>query len=198
MRASRGSSPLTRGKPPGDVSPARAERLIPAHAGKTLCCSGDAPGAGAHPRSRGENSGNRVPLAFDAGSSPLTRGKRVPGAEVGRRAGLIPAHAGKTVLFVRQPLSHRAHPRSRGENRSIRCIAFCGPGSSPLTRGKLCDLIPILRRQRLIPAHAGKTGKRVARSGGRTAHPRSRGENAPLTDVAEDVRGSSPLTRGKP
>ena len=30
-------------------------------------------------------------------------------------------------------------------------------GSSPLTRGKLNDLVPSLAGVRLIPAHAGKT-----------------------------------------
>jgi len=50
-------------------------------------------------------------------------------------------------------------------------------GSSPLTRGKraLDDFRE--RVQRLIPAHAGKTGSRTTGARGSAAHPRSRGEN---------------------
>ena len=91
----------------------------------------------------------------------------------------------------------RAHPRSRGENRSSTRPLTHFPGSSPLTRGKPS----VVRRERsrsgLIPAHAGKTMRPPARSYGRTAHPRSRGENW-FADAAKGVAdGSSPLTRGK-
>ena len=49
------SSPLMRGKRPvGDDSPV-GERLIPAHAGKTVPCAWTRCAPGAHPRSRGEN-----------------------------------------------------------------------------------------------------------------------------------------------
>ena len=50
------------------------------------------------------------------GSSPLTRGKRVPPQGHGEAEGLIPAHAGKTL--------DGSIPVKKGE------------GSSPLTRGK--------------------------------------------------------------
>ena len=52
----RGSSPLTRGKPPRSLPANPASRLIPAHAGKT-CVRVDMGGrVWAHPRSRGENT----------------------------------------------------------------------------------------------------------------------------------------------
>ena len=55
------------------------------------------------------------------------------------RAGLIPAHAGKTARR-RPPTSQaRAHPRSRGENAQVGMEPPGGAGSSPLTRGKLID-----------------------------------------------------------
>ena len=51
----RGSSPLTRGKP-GEVGVCSVgERLIPAHAGKTVDVAVSFSGSPAHPRSRGEN-----------------------------------------------------------------------------------------------------------------------------------------------
>ena len=70
-------------------------------------------------------------------------------------------------------------------------------GSSPLTRGKQRLAALVVRAVRLIPAHAGKTVRRTARTMTRSAHPRSRGEN--LIGVAADLaaQGSSPLTRGK-
>ena len=54
----------------------------------------------AHPRSRGENRGLIENLGEAQGSSPLTRGKpRISSAFPGVR-GLIPAHAGKTVVVM--------------------------------------------------------------------------------------------------
>ena len=58
-----GSSPLTRGKLSLDAWRDGVQRLIPAHAGKTLRLSISDSYAGAHPRSRGENrSSVPVPL----------------------------------------------------------------------------------------------------------------------------------------
>ena len=75
----KGSSPLTRGKrgPPGRWR--GRSGLIPAHAGKTNHVLERAVGRGAHPRSRGENALDVDPTDVDDGSSPLTRGKRLPG-----------------------------------------------------------------------------------------------------------------------
>ena len=72
----------------------------------------------------------------------------------------------------------RAHPRSRGENRSALLVSPVGTGSSPLTRGK--------RR-------GGARRVRLA-----VAHPRSRGENEGGDGFGDPLAGSSPLTRGKP
>ena len=91
-----GSSPLTRGKR-GAVDGGRdGLRLIPAHAGKTQATRRRHQRPRAHPRSRGENSVPFLTRIMDGGSSPLTRGKRTEVHEPPRRAGLIPAHAGKT------------------------------------------------------------------------------------------------------
>ena len=92
-----GSPPLTRGKRGGCVEELAPRGLIPAHAGKTSRMSVAAWAAQAHPRSRGENTAlnaeknpatahprsrgeNRSSSLLsrsEAGSSPLTRGKRV-------------------------------------------------------------------------------------------------------------------------
>ena len=97
ITAEEGSSPLTRGKLSAGRDWTMPSRLIPAHAGKTAGARVRERDHWAHPRSRGENFA-RVPVGKTcAGSSPLTRGKRL-GEDVGACAvRLIPAHAGKTV-----------------------------------------------------------------------------------------------------
>ena len=192
-----GSSPLTRGKPTANRSASSFTRLIPAHAGKTFR-SGFGPfRAGAHPRSRGENSCSLMWSLPVVGSSPLTRGKRcgqrVP---VGYR-GLIPAHAGKTRPARLRRSRHPAHPRSRGENAEALVGELCGCGSSPLTRGKRTGRARPRVAGGLIPAHAGKTSSTSPTSWQGWAHPRSRGENRCCASLPWPGAGSSPLTRGK-
>ena len=151
----------------------------------------------AHPRSRGENRPGGKPQLSTQGSSPLTRGKRRLRGRRICRVGLIPAHAGKTLLRAARILRRRAHPRSRGENDSGCRKTDHGEGSSPLTRGKRPHERNAEMHIRLIPAHAGKTscGRSTARAG--TAHPRSRGENHSRKERCNMGEGSSPLTRGK-
>ena len=50
------------------------------------------------------------------GSSPLTRGAPWTDESVGEKRGLIPAHAGSTILSKACIISPPAHPRSRGEH----------------------------------------------------------------------------------
>ena len=96
ISASRGSSPLTRGKRGVRVLLGRGHRLIPAHAGKTGPRWLSQAEETAHPRSRGENSiFSRIPIVV-VGSSPLTRGKLLPSFHPTVKRRLIPAHAGKT------------------------------------------------------------------------------------------------------
>ena len=135
-------------------------------------------GVAAHPRSRGENARDRVPC-------------------VGHE-GLIPAHAGKTGPRKSRPQTRGAHPRSRGENVAVAGMLWSFWGSSPLTRGKLFQVIEATPQRRLIPAHAGKTAHMGEHRRDFTAHPRSRGENTPPARHPAARTGSSPLTRGKP
>ena len=171
--------------------------LIPAHAGKTIMWIVLWFGLTAHPRSRGENVCVVCDRLLGCGSSPLTRGKLGVRYSVHRVTGLIPAHAGKTVMRVMRARLLTAHPRSRGEN----CLVIPpGPvvvGSSPLTRGKPEMLPGVGYQSRLIPAHAGKTTRRTRPRLMSPAHPRSRGENSVALRSGENGQGSSPLTRGK-
>ena len=156
MKQCPGSSPLTRGKWIDWTQFLAAVGLIPAHAGKISGASQPPGTNAAHPRSRGENGRREVPAPSFLGSSPLTRGKSCPSALRTYAGGLIPAHAGK----IRAPLGCArrlgAHPRSRGENEPKPRASAIRRGSSPLTRGKSVGVIKIIKRTRLIPAHAGK------------------------------------------
>ena len=193
-----GSSPLTRGKLEPVDHGADGGRLIPAHAGKTSCRFPVRSDNAAHPRSRGENKRRLWIRKYMGGSSPLTRGKPGRRDVCADRYRLIPAHAGKTASGAAWSLSSRAHPRSRGENPP----GFSGwgalPGSSPLTRGKRWGGDDVGDQWRLIPAHAGKTARRLRVRPMESAHPRSRGENLHGGGESGGNLGSSPLTRGKP
>ena len=113
-----GSSPLTRGKRDGRPECLRPGRLIPTHAGKTTAAYLRDLAAPAHPHSRGENIHADDVAGLDLGSSPLTRGKLGVGVGVNQVGGLIPTHAGKTVLTTAPRRLSAAHPHSRGENPS--------------------------------------------------------------------------------
>ena len=91
-----GSSPLTRGKPWSASARTLTRWLIPAHAGKTGDLLRPFDDRQAHPRSRGENPPYTGVALCRPGSSPLTRGKLPVTTVTKARAGLIPAHAGKT------------------------------------------------------------------------------------------------------
>ena len=192
-----GSSPLTRGKRVSSAAVSGRRGLIPAHAGKTLPRLYQRRGTWAHPRSRGENVMLAVRCPRRPGSSPLTRGKPSPRLSPCQASGLIPAHAGKTLL--RRPrFGHLgAHPRSRGENQPKWAGGGASSGSSPLTRGKLACAIACARAIGLIPAHAGKTDAEPPVMLAVRAHPRSRGENCCTGAGSALKAGSSPLTRGK-
>ena len=131
------------------------------------------------------------------GSSPLTRGKLAINVGGASLFGLIPAHAGKTDKENVIATIPSAHPRSRGENASGEGCIPAWSGSSPLTRGKHLLWRLVSNRQRLIPAHAGKTAIRTNLWFGVEAHPRSRGENLKGAGRLVIGGGSSPLTRGK-
>ena len=135
-RQSAGSSPLTRGKLLAQIAAWLPDRLIPAHAGKTLLRARRAGSRSAHPRSRGENVMDATAFFGSWGSSPLTRGKQWWAHPLASSVGLIPAHAGKTRWASKTALRSTAHPRSRGENCGARGVSDYRPGSSPLTRGK--------------------------------------------------------------
>ena len=133
-----------------------------------------------------------------AGSSPRMRGKPGLGRLRPGRAGLIPAHAGKTLRPTALSSSSGAHPRACGENPKPSRLPCLPHGSSPRMRGKPRNRIRRLVRTGLIPAHAGKTCLIALRLESDRAHPRACGENNLLQERMKTVQGSSPRMRGKP
>ena len=131
-----------------------------------------------------------------AGSSPLTRG--APDIVLGEGViiGLIPAYAGRTTTHTRRVTACWAHPRLRGAHNFSSLEAFFKAGSSPLTRGALWLCVPLGKRDRLIPAYAGRTRRALTDRCGHRAHPRLRGAHDYFDLQVDELEGSSPLTRG--
>ena len=99
------------------------------------------------------------------------------------------------VAVMRLPVG--PHPHSHGENGMFTPPVYSFAGSSPLTRGKLDPQSDQRNAHRLIPAHAGKTLRALARVKRLRAHPRSHGENVWAPLQGRRGKTSSPLTRGK-
>ena len=150
----------------------------------------------AHPRSRGEHLVIALVAWLLQGSSPLTRGAPRIVFMNSSAGGLIPAHAGSTLVGRIHRHCHGAHPRSRGEHPALVDQRRVVRGSSPLTRGARWIGGRSLRPPGLIPAHAGSTSYSSVSAPPRQAHPRSRGEHHGAPHPKESRQGSSPLTRG--
>ena len=131
--------------------------LIPAWAGKTIRRKRRHGDRAAHPRVGGENHLAMYRQLAQNGSSPRGRGK--PGRTVwpGRRAGLIPAWAGKTCVSRALTRRSPAHPRVGGENPDGDATVMTFHGSSPRGRGKPRRRGESAAHVGLIPAWAGKT-----------------------------------------
>ena len=172
-----------RGKPDSGYPDARGNGLIPAHAGKTPRGIVTSFGLWAHPRACGENPRYQLTVKTVSGSSPRMRGKRSGRSPANWRAGLIPAHAGKTGLFFVVCVFVWAHPRACGENFEFPYAGAPRGGSSPRMRGKRYPPPFVNSDTRLIPAHAGKTRRLWSINVGLGAHPRACGENAERSGV---------------
>ena len=152
-----GSSPLSRGIPCACRLSRQTDRIIPALAGNTTHDAVFRARGRDHPRSRGEYLRASAAAVMRLGSSPLSRG--IHGSQlapvVWRR--IIPALAGNTRVGAARPCRGQDHPRSRGEYLPGVMPLFPLLGSSPLSRGILRSLGPMLRRGGIIPALAGNT-----------------------------------------
>ena len=150
-----GSSPHTRGTPPGLQSSHPVWRFIPAYAGNAAASWIASITTAVHPRIRGERGQRTNPGDGCRGSSPHTRGTldHRPVPDTGPR--FIPAYAGNANEYSRSRSNSAVHPRIRGERHVNINIPVKHNGSSPHTRGTH-DLSGRLAYQaRFIPAYAG-------------------------------------------
>ena len=130
-----GSSPHTRGTPPGLQSSHPVWRFIPAYAGNALAPQDRASQDAVHPRIRGE------------------RYTIVHAVRIGDR--FIPAYAGNAILASAADKPLKVHPRIRGERCRELDRKYYDSGSSPHTRGTRQRPVVPCGNSRFIPAYAG-------------------------------------------
>ena len=155
------------------------------------------PVLGSSPRVRGKRHRSWRARCLSRGSSPRVRGKPTGQLPRALGGGLIPACAGKTPRVPGRHPTGWAHPRVCGENPTHQSTRDRPPGSSPRVRGKLGLREKWYADHGLIPACAGKTSSRPARSTRTWAHPRVCGENDDTGGETRAIAGSSPRVRGK-
>ena len=152
-----GSSPLARGLRSVTSEDCCARRIIPARAGFTRRRSPVLTGCWDHPRSRGVYLVGGLPCPPDDGSSPLARGLPGDWSTGDGDAGIIPARAGFTSLYISGLVVYTDHPRSRGVYTCARPAASTTRGSSPLARGLHERTRSAVAMMGIIPARAGFT-----------------------------------------
>ena len=152
-----GSPPPMRGKGAGLTTVRHRTGITPAHAGKRFCCYEDCKCFRDHPRPCGEKITVSSFCRLWEGSPPPMRGKVLGVIIFEDRAGITPAHAGKSAALVRSLRCLRDHPRPCGEKsiRDGRSSAL--QGSPPPMRGKERSWPSRSRALRITPAHAGKS-----------------------------------------
>ena len=134
-----GSSPHTRGTPTKNGLRLANCGIIPAYAGNTITPPNVFFTYRDHPRIRGEHLKFRIVRLFPEGSSPHTRGTQIENALMRGVIRIIPAYAGNTAVYKSQYCPIGDHPRIRGEH-VISAWENAGiSGSSPHTRGTLCQ-----------------------------------------------------------
>ena len=114
-----------------------AERITPAHAGKTSDKALVTVPASDHPRACGENTWSNILRVLDNGSPPRMRGKPSETFADGNTIRITPAHAGKTPAHRLCKSLRTDHPRACGENKNFPLQFLVAVGSPPRMRGKL-------------------------------------------------------------
>ena len=164
-----------RGSPASRHSPKALGGIIPAHAGLTTQRDLIKARARDHPRACGAHSALADAMLWKAGSSPRMRGS--PRALEVCRAdrGIIPAHAGLTVLVPSATGRSGDHPRACGAHGDLNCGSNAGLGSSPRMRGSQFYTARDIKLQGIIPAHAGLTAPLQRSQAPCRDHPRACG-----------------------
>ena len=152
-------------------------RIIPAHAGNTSRGSCAWYPRRDHPRACGEHVVERRSRRGFKGSSPRMRGTLGELVSDCLRMGIIPAHAGNTILSRDGAWDELDHPRACGEHGNRRPREVSVWGSSPRMRGTLANNIGLAIDPGIIPAHAGNTPAQARTGRHGRDHPRACGEH---------------------
>ena len=130
--------------------------------GKLTAAAATTAAAMDHPRRCGENYTPHLSACAQPGSPPQVRGKlpRHEGKVVS--AGITPAGAGKTIVWIPYLCPSWDHPRRCGENGAKSRHSTKRLGSPPQVRGKPACSAASICRMRITPAGAGKTQPKPA------------------------------------
>ena len=136
--------------------------------------------------------------ACAAGSSPRMRGARRGLHGLKLCAGIIPAYAGSTKVWVKLMPVRRDHPRVCGEHHVQVHAGARLQGSSPRMRGAPAVFDALQDKAGIIPAYAGSTSCSRPRWSAPKDHPRVCGEHRIGLNGFLFMTGSSPRMRGAP
>ena len=175
-----GSPPHMRGKVVTFQDCGVANRITPAHAGKSKSTFiGQSP-AEDHPRTCGEKCWPLVCTIWLIGSPPHMRGKVWYWYAPFRYCRITPAHAGKSYSWKAKTTKHRDHPRTCGEKFLLESNSAAHWGSPPHMRGKVSLETRSRDFQGITPAHAGKRFSVSFPEHCHQDHPRTCGEKVEL------------------
>ena len=130
--------------------------ITPAHAGKRPRNRRSRQRRRDHPRTCGEKQVKVVEHCNKRGSPPHMRGKAAGQLQKNQRAGITPAHAGKSCPRHRPQRPRQDHPRTCGEKLKLIPLLIFAWGSPPHMRGKEDLGGQGNSKRRITPAHAGK------------------------------------------
>ena len=172
-----GSPPRARGRRRQGPVRRGCHGLTPACAGTTMWSLPVRPLSWAHPRVRGDDKMASCAESGATGSPPRARGRpgRVDQLRPGQ--GLTPACAGTTSPSSWRRRRWRAHPRVRGDDDTADEMIEDLDGSPPRARGRREPPHRVVGRERLTPACAGTTRRRLGLVVACGAHPRVRGDD---------------------
>ena len=170
-----GSSPRMRGSPSRGCTREQFSGIIPAHAGLTVTATRLHASMRDHPRACGAHRRRSRSRMVPSGSSPRMRGSPRSSLTSPRSVGIIPAHAGLTILHAINSPSSRDHPRACGAHIPHFSAPKLAKGSSPRMRGSQRELVITETFNGIIPAHAGLTDLRCQQCEQSRDHPRACG-----------------------
>ena len=135
IQVSWGSSPRMRGSQSAKALSCMTRGIIPAHAGLTDAADPCAATTWDHPRACGAHMYILHTWDKTRGSSPRMRGSLRFYPNVASTIGIIPAHAGLTLLQNPNVPNKRDHPRACGAHHIFAHLSATVVGSSPRMRG---------------------------------------------------------------